>query len=597
MVITASNGRAATLDNGFVYTASIPAWSNTNSIQFDGASNYLYTNQQWPELGTSGGGVDGGYSASFWFKLDLASAPSTSWMFSLHNDGLPWNTRLGMSANPTTGTITVREEPGDASSTATWYAYNAITDSNWHHYIVTSPGDGGTVTLYIDGVAFVSGPGKALATSGLKNTRLWLGVWPFNTTQKTPGNVDEFALFDIELGSSQVTSIYNSGIPNDITTIGGLSLSHYWRMGDAIGDEDGANAIIRDQVGTWDLNEPVGSPAKDADLPAMSATSVAPYFGVTGGNTQITITGNNFINVSSVTIDNNAASIVSYTATSIIATTPGGTAGAKDVVITSSNNEHAVIAGAFVYAATIPAWSNTYSTGFDGVTDYIYANEQWPELGTSGGGVDGGYSASFWFKLDLASAPSTSWMFSLHNDGLPWNTRLGMSANPTTGTITVREEPGDASSTATWYAYNAITDSNWHHYIVTSPGDGGTVTLYIDGVAFVSGPGKALATSGLKNTRLWLGVWPFNTTQKTPGNVDEFALFDIELGSSQVTSIYNSGIPNDITTIGGLSLSHYWQMGDAIGDEGGADAIIRDQVGTWDIDAPVGAPTKATDTP
>jgi hypothetical protein len=325
---------------------------------------------------------------------------------------------------------------------------------------------------------------------------------------------------------------------------------------------------------------------------------MTPYFGLTGGATSITIIGSNFVEPLSVTIGGDPCTSVSIpTATSITALTPIGTVGAKDVVITASNGRAATLDNGFVYTASIPAWSNTNSIQFDGASNYLYTNQQWPELGKSGGGVDGGYSASFWFKLDLANAPSYSWMFSLHNDGLLWNTRLALYANPTTGTITVREEPGDASSTAYWSAYYAITDSNWHHYTVTSPGDGGTVTLYIDGVSFASGSGKALATSGLKHTRLWLGVWPFYVGTKTPGNVDEFALFDIELGASQVTSIYNSGTPNDLTTIGGLSLSHYWRMGDALGDEGGADAIIRDQVGTWNLNTPYGSPAKATDTP
>ena len=45
----------------------------------------------------------------------------------------------------------------------------------------------------------------------------------------TLGNIDDFALFTTALSQSDITSIYNNGVPNDISS---LSPYTYWKMGD-----------------------------------------------------------------------------------------------------------------------------------------------------------------------------------------------------------------------------------------------------------------------------------------------------------------------------------------------------------------------------
>ncbi len=46
-------------------------------------------------------------------------------------------------------------------------------------------------------------------------------------------NLDELAVYDKELSGAEVTTIYNSGTPDDLNSIGPTgNLAGYWRMGD-----------------------------------------------------------------------------------------------------------------------------------------------------------------------------------------------------------------------------------------------------------------------------------------------------------------------------------------------------------------------------
>jgi MSHA biogenesis protein MshQ len=71
-------------------------------------------------------------------------------------------------------------------------------------------------------------------------------------------------------------------------------------------------------------------------LATPTVTAISPTSGPTAGGTSVTITGTNFTGATSVTIGGVAATgITVVNATTITATTPAGTAGAKNVVVTT----------------------------------------------------------------------------------------------------------------------------------------------------------------------------------------------------------------------------------------------------------------------
>jgi hypothetical protein len=74
----------------------------------------------------------------------------------------------------------------------------------------------------------------------------------------------------------------------------------------------------------------------DGGLYVITVTNISPSSGTTAGGTSVTITGTNFTGATSVTIG--GVPVTGFTVvsnTSITATTPAGTAGAKDVVVTT----------------------------------------------------------------------------------------------------------------------------------------------------------------------------------------------------------------------------------------------------------------------
>ena len=92
---------------------------------------------------------------------------------------------------------------------------------------------------------------------------------------------------------------------------------------------------------------------------APTFTSLTPSTGLVSGGTSVTITGTNFSGSTAVTIGGTSATTLTVnSSTSVTVTTPSGTAGAKDVVITTSDGS-VTAANAFTY--TTPSTDATLS--------------------------------------------------------------------------------------------------------------------------------------------------------------------------------------------------------------------------------------------
>ena len=86
--------------------------------------------------------------------------------------------------------------------------------------------DGTDLKVYIDGVLDATGAGKG-RTLYNGNRALRLGRLTASTTQKLIGNLDEVAIFGTALGLSDAQSIYNGGVPNNISSLSPVS---WWRF-------------------------------------------------------------------------------------------------------------------------------------------------------------------------------------------------------------------------------------------------------------------------------------------------------------------------------------------------------------------------------
>ena len=65
----------------------------------------------------------------------------------------------------------------------------------------------------------------------MNNTSTNFTIGKYNTVSSNiAGNIDEVSIFNTELSASDVSTIYGTGVPNDILSISGLV--SWWRCGD-----------------------------------------------------------------------------------------------------------------------------------------------------------------------------------------------------------------------------------------------------------------------------------------------------------------------------------------------------------------------------
>jgi hypothetical protein len=125
------------------------------------------------------------------------------------------------------------------------------TQGSWTHVVFTYAGNETktglktylngslqSVTYSADGATIGSGPYVAM-----ENTAFPLNIAYFPLVGYTDGNFDETSMWNKELSASDVTALYNSGEPTDLSGVSGLI--GWWRMGDPTGP--GTSPTITDQ--------------------------------------------------------------------------------------------------------------------------------------------------------------------------------------------------------------------------------------------------------------------------------------------------------------------------------------------------------------
>lgn len=159
---------------------------------------------------------------------------------------------------------------------------NALVPSKdqWNHIVTTYNGNysGSGMNIYINGVSCVS------QSSGgdiyqKPNNVLDLSQGEIQDTSEVSigsrngaagsvwiGNIDEVVFFNGELAQSDVTALYNSGVPNLATGIDYskvfITPAHYYRMGD---NDGGTGTTVTDQVGS--ANGTLSNVSFEEDVP------------------------------------------------------------------------------------------------------------------------------------------------------------------------------------------------------------------------------------------------------------------------------------------------------------------------------------------
>lgn len=207
------------------------------------------------------------------------------------------------------------------------------------------------------------------------------------------------------------------------------------------------------------------------------------------------------------------------------------------------------------------AWSgNGHSLSFDGVSDHCTFTQTTFSSSTA-------RTFSFWYKFSAATNT---------NFGFIGGTTNYIGLNPSNGFIYVYD-----GSAASYKSTTTPGTTNWHNLIVVDTTT--AINMYVDG----SSIGAATGGSRGDLTFEYIGR---KLNDYYPGLLDEVAVWDSDQ-SSNVSTIWNSGTPDDLTA---LSPLHWWRMGDF---EGGTGTTITDQGSDGTLTLAKQGATASTDTP
>ena len=172
--------------------------SNTASMSFDAVDEYLQS--------SSNISFTSDFSLSFWIK---PTNNNDCW-FGLLASGAAYISSNSSGAIQVNGTV----------STV------GITTGEWNHILLSRSGS--TITIY-----------KKSDTSNASGTITKSGTLSYDVLGRYTsggfyhlGLMDEVAVFNTALSSTDATNIYNSGVPGDLTSYS--SLTNWWRMGEEL---------------------------------------------------------------------------------------------------------------------------------------------------------------------------------------------------------------------------------------------------------------------------------------------------------------------------------------------------------------------------
>ena len=337
-------------------------------------------------------------------------------------------------------------------------------------------------------------------------------------------------------------------------------------------------------------------------------------FSQTGGTTAPVISSSSTINIS-------VGDILNYEAT-----TSAGDVSAfewtnlPEGVTQVTNQPHKLIGGSDLNAGTYPmtlrahnyvgmdkqtvtltvssTYTNSKSTKFDD-TQYTVrtrASGEFTNLVKANGSAMPAHSYSLWFKpvAPGASQPNNQSIFFAFSDftftnssyiDLRW---LGPASGNQRLRLQYADTGGNNRLSILTPANGIPADGSWYHIAVVYDGAAnGLVTSSYTLKIYINGSEVTTSEFGTQGSGLTDAEGPIDPNYvgfgRNPGGfylrqslIDEFGYWNQELSASQVSSLYNSGSPTDLTAFS-PSAAHVYRMGD-----GDTFPTIEDKVGNAD---------------
>lgn len=196
-----------------------------------------------------------------------------------------------------------------------------------------------------------------------------------------------------------------------------------------------------------------------------------------------------------------------------------------------------VQSGQTVGVTAIP-YASTSSFTFDGVNDYFDAGLS---LGNAFGSYNGELSFSGWINPTLMSSPG----FGIFHIGDTNTNGIFCAAFISNNLYVYTNNVNQARVSGLSGLLN-----KWSHLaIVWDTQNASNSKIYIDNVEqTIDNGGFPTGTFNFTNKQTRLGFY-YSTAYTFRGGLDELSIWNTALSQSAVTEIYNSGAPNDLTTL------------------------------------------------
>lgn len=219
--------------------------------------------------------------------------------------------------------------------------------------------------------------------------------------------------------------------------------------------------------------------------------------------------------------------------------------------------------------------ANNYSVDFDGTNDYVTIS------GSSDLALSFNFTFSLWFNSSsVPGSGAYDYMFSL-TDGR--STGKDRAIGITNGQIVLNTY---GSGWNMPFTNTSISANTWYHAaaVFTS----GTGRLYLNGVDKGT---KSLSTNYVTYSRTVIGGMLYSASNHFNGLIDEVSVFNSVLSASDISDMYNSGAPTDISS---LSPVGWWRMGD---NDSGTGTTVTDQGSGGNNGTLTNGPTFSTSVP
>ena len=223
---------------------SAPSFANTYSAEFDGVDQYITTDATYSVL-------DGQTQASIsvWVK-PVSSGSSFFMVYEIgRSGGTLLNSQLVLwmyegsriEYNVYAGGAWCR---GDIT---------AITYDSWNHILLTfdlaQASSVNKTKIYVNGADATTGNNLNYSSFVVSTTALYIGESSTGKYNTFNGEMDEMAVWQgVELTSADAVTIYNSGVPTDLSEFS-TPPTNWWRMGD---NDSGEGTTLTDAIGSAD---------------------------------------------------------------------------------------------------------------------------------------------------------------------------------------------------------------------------------------------------------------------------------------------------------------------------------------------------------